>query len=437
MTREAHRIVKNLFVSKARSGAAVLMSIHLLAIAEELADTIGIVDQGRMLTVGTLAELREQAQHRRLSRRPFLEADGQGQPAGEPAASATAWKREMSLAIREPIVLPDLVPDRTAQALRRLRLWQIRNTLGTMVRGSRLRIAMILFCSLVFWVGLFVLFLGGFQFVGLYVDLANTIVEYLFSMFFLSLLVMLFFSTGIIVYTSLFHSREAAFLLTTPASTDRIFAYKFAEAAGFSSWGFFLLGSPLMVAYGLTSRAPAAFYWMFLLYLFSFVLIPGGLGAVAAIVVANIFPRRQKTVLTAVDRGGPGTGRLRGVSPLADSGRRDEQRLAGGHAQPPGLLPEPALAQPLDVGRPARRGQGQGSIAPRGLPPLSIAYYLMYLSAHAGLAYLLAAVLARDFTAAAIAVSRGGGRRGGRAGSCSWIPHCTRSSGSCPGPSGS
>jgi ABC-2 type transport system ATP-binding protein len=57
------RIVKNLFLSQARSGSAVLMSIHLLAIAEELADTIGIVDQGRMLTVGTLAQLREQAQH--------------------------------------------------------------------------------------------------------------------------------------------------------------------------------------------------------------------------------------------------------------------------------------------------------------------------------------------------------------------------------------
>ena len=173
----------------------------------------------------------------------------------------------------------------------------MRNTATNLIQGSRLRIAMILFCSAVFWAGLFVLFLGGFQFISLYVDLANTIVEYLFSMFFLSLLVMLFFSSGIIVYTALFHSREAAYLLTTPASTDRIFAYKFIEAVGFSSWGFFLLGSPLMVAYGLTVKAPAGFYGMFLLYLISFVLIPGSVGAVAAIAVANIFPRRQKTVL--------------------------------------------------------------------------------------------------------------------------------------------
>ncbi|MGZ3383270.1 MAG: putative ABC transporter permease subunit, partial [Isosphaeraceae bacterium] len=204
----------------------------------------------------------------------------------------------MSLAIPEPIRLPDLARDRTARALRWLRWRQVRNTTTNLIQGSRLRIAMILFCSAVFWAGLFILFLGGFQFISLYVDLANTIVEYLFSMFFLSLLVMLFFSSGIIVYTTLFHSREAAYLLTTPASTDRIFAYTFAEALGFSSWGFFLLGSPLMVAYGLTVKAPAAFYAMFLLYLLSFVLIPGSVGAVAAITVANIFPRRQKTVLT-------------------------------------------------------------------------------------------------------------------------------------------
>ncbi len=52
------RIVKNLFISQARSGVAVLMSTHLLAIAEELADTIGIIHQGRLLARGTLDDLK-------------------------------------------------------------------------------------------------------------------------------------------------------------------------------------------------------------------------------------------------------------------------------------------------------------------------------------------------------------------------------------------
>jgi ABC-2 type transport system ATP-binding protein len=74
------RIVKNLFVAQARSGAAVLMSIHLLAIAEELADRIGIVDHGRMLTVGTLAQLRDRAQHDGSLEDLFLKLTGSDLP---------------------------------------------------------------------------------------------------------------------------------------------------------------------------------------------------------------------------------------------------------------------------------------------------------------------------------------------------------------------
>ncbi|GIW87283.1 MAG: ABC transporter [Isosphaeraceae bacterium] len=55
------RIVKDVFLSQARSGVAVLMSTHLLAIAEELADTIGIIHQGRLLARGSLDELRARA----------------------------------------------------------------------------------------------------------------------------------------------------------------------------------------------------------------------------------------------------------------------------------------------------------------------------------------------------------------------------------------
>ncbi len=124
--------------------------------------------------------------------------------------------------------------------------------------------------------------------------LSNEVVEYIFSMFFLSLLVMLVFSTGIIFYQGLFQSREAAYLLTTPASSDRIFAYKFVEAMAFSSWGFLLLGSPMMVAYGINEERPWMFYALILLYLISFVLIPGSLGGIGAILVANMLPAVAK-----------------------------------------------------------------------------------------------------------------------------------------------
>src|SRR6266568_5109057 len=147
---------------------------------------------------------------------------------------------------------PLTTPGQAARAFQRLRWRLLRNQVRTLLSGSRLRLIMIVACSTIFWSGLFGLFFEGFQFLGSFVKLSNEIVEYLFGMFFLSLLIMLIFSTGIILYSGLFASHESGYLLTTPASTDRIFAYKFLEAIAFSSWGFLLLGSPMMVAYGIT-----------------------------------------------------------------------------------------------------------------------------------------------------------------------------------------
>ncbi|WZO99422.1 ABC transporter ATP-binding protein [Isosphaeraceae bacterium EP7] len=74
------RIVKDLFVSQARSGVAVLMSTHLLSIAEELADTIGIIDHGRMLSRGTLEEIRTKAQMHGPLEDLFLKLTGGDRP---------------------------------------------------------------------------------------------------------------------------------------------------------------------------------------------------------------------------------------------------------------------------------------------------------------------------------------------------------------------
>jgi len=87
------RIVKNLFVSRAREGAAVLMSIHLLAIAEELADTIGIIDHGRMLAVGSMDDLRKQAQDDGSLEELFLKLTGGDALRTARPSPGPAWNR--------------------------------------------------------------------------------------------------------------------------------------------------------------------------------------------------------------------------------------------------------------------------------------------------------------------------------------------------------
>ena len=54
------RIVKDLLKSRTQEGMTVFMSTHTLAMAEEMADRVGIMVRGQLRFLGTLAELRDQ-----------------------------------------------------------------------------------------------------------------------------------------------------------------------------------------------------------------------------------------------------------------------------------------------------------------------------------------------------------------------------------------
>ncbi len=55
------RVVKDEFRARAEAGVTVLMSTHLLNVAEELAGRLGIMSRGKMVALGTPAEVREEA----------------------------------------------------------------------------------------------------------------------------------------------------------------------------------------------------------------------------------------------------------------------------------------------------------------------------------------------------------------------------------------
>ncbi len=53
------RTVKQELKARSQAGMTILMSTHLLNIAEELADRIGILHHGKLIALGTLGELRQ------------------------------------------------------------------------------------------------------------------------------------------------------------------------------------------------------------------------------------------------------------------------------------------------------------------------------------------------------------------------------------------
>ncbi len=55
---QSARLVKNILREESRRGTTIFMSTHVLSIAEETADRIGIIRKGKLVAVGTLGEVR-------------------------------------------------------------------------------------------------------------------------------------------------------------------------------------------------------------------------------------------------------------------------------------------------------------------------------------------------------------------------------------------
>lgn len=193
-----------------------------------------------------------------------------------------------------------LSPQAEASAFWRIRRRMLVTLLRQTSERARLRLTLVIVLSGTLWLALFWLFADGFAFLEDTIpgpDLFDQTVRAIFGMFFMSLSVMLVFSSGIILYSSLFRAPDVAFLLTTPARVERIFLHKFQEATFLSSWAFVLLGSPMLLAYGLVVWAPWYYFAMFIPYLIAFTYLPAGLGALACLLIVRYLPRGRLLIL--------------------------------------------------------------------------------------------------------------------------------------------
>jgi ABC-2 type transport system ATP-binding protein len=59
---EGIKMVRDLFRQLAEKGKSIFMSTHTLKVAEDICDRIGIINKGNLIAIGTIDELRQQAE---------------------------------------------------------------------------------------------------------------------------------------------------------------------------------------------------------------------------------------------------------------------------------------------------------------------------------------------------------------------------------------
>jgi len=73
------KTMKDLLLDIRQRGTTIFMTTHILEIAERMCDRVGIIDQGKLIRVGTMDELRKEAQSGSSLEDIFLELTGKTQ----------------------------------------------------------------------------------------------------------------------------------------------------------------------------------------------------------------------------------------------------------------------------------------------------------------------------------------------------------------------
>ena len=182
-------------------------------------------------------------------------------------------------------------PLRQAQLLQNLRYRRTSALLAQMMRDTPLRIMLVVGLTAVFWSLMLVLFREGFLLLRDTVIHEPTMIRTahaIFNVFFSAMLIMLAMSGGILYFAALFRSEETRYLLTLPVHEQPIARDRFLEATWLACWGFLLLGTPMLLAYGQVHDCAAAYYVFMFPMLLSFALIAAGLGAIACLLLVRL-----------------------------------------------------------------------------------------------------------------------------------------------------
>ena len=157
------------------------------------------------------------------------------------------------------------------------------------LKNSRLMSLTICFFLLGYLIGGFFIFKEALLYIENLPALGPILSERLFYLLFFFIFMMLIFSNSIILYSSIYRSKEAQWLASLPIQTNKLFTWKFLETFIFSSWGFYIVSAPLILAFGKIKNTGPEFYFGSFLTAAIFVIIPASLAAWLVVLTVRFF----------------------------------------------------------------------------------------------------------------------------------------------------
>lgn len=184
------------------------------------------------------------------------------------------------------------------------------HTIASVRNESKLKVAVVSVSAVLLWLGAFFLFYNGLSWLdrqysgtvggpGTF-SIAQIVMTRLLSVFSLALFFMLIFSNILIVFSTLYRSKEVSFLLQGPMTFQQYFLARFVECVFISSWATAYLGSPLILAYGMVNGSAVKFFTAAFVFYIPFVTVPAAIGAILTMILTRVFPRLRTGAIIAL-----------------------------------------------------------------------------------------------------------------------------------------
>ncbi len=180
-----------------------------------------------------------------------------------------------------------------------------RHVIASARNESKLKIAVVSVSAVGLWVGALGFFLEGFGWLMKFgIDtgdrmfgVGDIIMIRMLAVLSLAVFFMLIFSNVLVAFSTLYRSREVAYLIQGPVSFRALFITRFAECVVFSSWALAFLGSPLILAYGIVAGAPLIFYVAAVVFYLPYIVLPAAIGSLITLVLTRVFPQLKIRVM--------------------------------------------------------------------------------------------------------------------------------------------
>ncbi len=187
------------------------------------------------------------------------------------------------------------------------------HALAAIREESWLKIGVVGTAAVLLWFGAYAAFARAFYWLqtegfdkqpaGEGLTLAQILMARMLGVFALALFFMLIFSNVLIAFSTMYKAREVKFLLNSPIDIRTFFLARFVECVSFSSWASAYLGTPMLLAFGLTTGAHWSYYFAVVLFYIPFVTIPAGIGSIVTLILARVFPRLPRVALAVLAAG--------------------------------------------------------------------------------------------------------------------------------------